>query len=72
VKELLTDKFPAEKSEQLARLFSEGAWTHDYPITYEAAKQLGFPVRSEMPTEILQLMRLFPQPASQAAARLSQ
>jgi Serine dehydrogenase proteinase len=38
VAELLSDKLPAEKGEQLSRLLSEGTWTHDHPITFDKAK----------------------------------
>src|SRR5713226_2250862 len=38
VRELLADKCPPEKADELARLLSEGTWTHDYAITYETAK----------------------------------
>jgi len=38
VQELLSSKCPPEKAEELARLLSEGTWTHDHPITYETAK----------------------------------
>ncbi|GIX46988.1 MAG: hypothetical protein KatS3mg131_1199 [Candidatus Tectimicrobiota bacterium] len=62
VRELLGDRYPEEKAEQLARLLSEGTWTHDYPITFTMAQQLGLPVSADMPKEVLQLMRLFPQP----------
>ena len=37
-------------------------WTHDYAITAEEAKSLGLPVTTEMPPEVYELMRLFPQP----------
>src|SRR5713101_9920090 len=37
VRELLADKCPPEKADELARLLSEGTWTHDYAITYETA-----------------------------------
>ncbi len=62
VRELLAEKFPAEKAEELARLLTSGTWTHDYPITYERAVALGLPVRKEMPPEMLHLMELYPQP----------
>jgi ClpP class serine protease len=62
VHELLADKVPQDKAEELARLFSQGTWTHDHPITYETAKGFGLPVRSDIPTEILDLMALYPQP----------
>lgn len=62
VEELLTDQLGAEKAKSLAELLSEGTWTHDFAITYEAAKKLGLNVSDEMPSEILELMDLYPQP----------
>lgn len=62
VRELLTGKCPPEKAEPLARLLSEGTWTHDHPITFETAREFGLPVRSDMPAEFLDLMSLYPQP----------
>jgi len=62
VEELLTDQLGAEKAKALAELLSEGTWTHDFAITYEAAKKLGLNVSDEMPAEILELMDLYPQP----------
>ncbi|MBM4283964.1 MAG: hypothetical protein FJ128_01765 [Deltaproteobacteria bacterium] len=63
--ELIADKFPPAEAEGLARLLSEGTWTHDFPITFDAAKSLGLPVSSEMPKEIMELMSYFPQPVRQ-------
>lgn len=62
VKFLLGDKYPNEKAEELARMLTEGRWTHDYPITYEEAKNLGLPVTKDIPPELYQLMNLYPQP----------
>jgi ClpP class serine protease len=62
VRELLTGKAPPEKVEELARLLSEGTWTHDHPITFEMARNLGLPVRSDIPAEFMDLMSLYPQP----------
>ncbi len=62
VHELLRGKCPDGKAEELSRLLSEGTWTHDHPITYEAAKEYCLPVRCDMPAEILELMSLYPQP----------
>ncbi|MDY6821240.1 MAG: ATP-dependent Clp protease proteolytic subunit [Deferribacterota bacterium] len=59
---LLIDNFDEEKSRAIAKKMTEGLWTHDYPITYEEAKELGLNVTNEMPKKILELMRLFPQP----------
>lgn len=62
VREFLGDKTSREKSAELARLLSEGTWTHDHPITYDTAKNFGLPVRNDMPPELLDLMALYPQP----------
>jgi len=60
--ELLRNKCPEGKAEELSRLLSEGTWTHDHPITLEAAQSYCLPVSSAMPPEILELMNLYPQP----------
>lgn len=62
VLELLSDDMEREKAEELARLLSQGVWTHDHPISFEEARALGLPVRSNMPQEIMQLLSLYPQP----------
>lgn len=62
VRELLAEKFPADKAAELAKLLTSGTWTHDYPITCERARQLGLPVSCNMPADILHLMQLYPQP----------
>jgi len=62
VRELLEGKCPEGKAEELARLLSEGTWTHDHPITYEDAKSFGLCVSDQMPSEVMELMNLYPQP----------
>jgi len=62
VKSLLEGKYPTEKAEALARILTEGRWTHDYPITYEEAMKLGLHVTKGIPPELYQLMSLYPQP----------
>lgn len=62
VRELLTRTLPPDKAGELAGRLSTGTWTHDYPIRFEEAQRLGFNVRSDMPSEFLQLMSLYPQP----------
>ncbi len=59
---LLSDKYPSPKAEELADLLTRGEWTHDYPITCQAAREMGLPVNANMPEEILRLMDLYPQP----------
>ncbi len=68
VREFLADTMAPEKADELARLMSEGTWTHDHPISFKQAKQLGLPVTSDVPKEVLELMEFFPQPVRQQSA----
>jgi len=65
VRELLRKNYEPAKADELARLLSEGTWTHDHPITYDDARALGLHVNGEMPKEVYQIMTLFPQPVRQ-------
>ncbi|NOX96899.1 MAG: hypothetical protein GXO98_02330 [Nitrospirae bacterium] len=60
--ELLADKMPEDKVKETARMLSSGKWTHDYPITVNAARSLGLNVLTEMPEEYYHLMNLYAQP----------
>ena len=62
VTELLAEKYPGGKAEEIAKLMTTGTWTHDYPITCERARELGLPVHSDMPENMLRLMQLYSQP----------
>jgi ClpP class serine protease len=46
----------------VARMLSEGRWTHDFPIDVDHARSLGLPVSTDLPDEVRLLMRLYPQP----------
>ena len=58
---VLKDKMGEEKAKEVARILTEGRWTHDYPITVEKAKELGLPVVTDVPPEVYELMELYPQ-----------
>ena len=60
---LMANNMPQERAEKIATALSCGQWTHDYPITFEEAEELGLPVSSGLPNEIYQLMDLYPQAA---------
>src|SRR6267143_427469 len=62
VAELLAARDPGEKAQEIAKLMTSGTWTHDDPITCERARELGLPVNSNMPENVLRLMELYPQP----------
>jgi ClpP class serine protease len=59
-RELLDRRLPADQAEALAEKISAGTWTHDYPISASEAKELGLPVSTDMPNDVLQLMALPP------------
>lgn len=65
VADLLTKRMPRKKAEELAVALSEGRWTHDFPITVQAAQQMGFPVTTNMPRLVYELMDLYPQANTQ-------
>jgi ClpP class serine protease len=60
--ELLTPQMEQAKAEQLAEQLAGGHWTHDYALTAEEASKLGLPIKVGIPREILDLMKLYPQP----------
>ena len=62
VRELLKDHMTPERAEELTKTLTSGRWTHDYAITADEALELGLPVRTDMPPEILDLLSLYPQP----------
>ena len=62
VKNLIVDKMSEQEAELVANYLTKGRRTHDYPITCEELRGLGLTVRCNLPTEIYQLMELYPQP----------
>jgi len=58
---ILLKRLPIEKAAELAAILSEGRWTHDFPITVEAARELGLSVSTDMPRTVYELMDLYPQ-----------
>lgn len=62
---LLKDKMDEEKAREVAKILTEGRWTHDYPLTVEELRQLGLKVSTDVPEEVYELMELYPQPMMQ-------
>jgi ClpP class serine protease len=65
---LLRRRLPADRADALADKLASGTWTHDYPIFAATAKELGLAVNTEMPKEVLELMKLYPQPVRAGGA----
>jgi ClpP class serine protease len=64
--ELLTPRLDQATAEKLASQLAGGYWTHDYALTANEARAIGLPVKVGMPQEILELMKLYPQPVERA------
>src|SRR5258708_5539111 len=62
VVQVLLKHMPQKQAILVATVLSEGRWTHDFPITVQAARELGLKVSTEIPPLVYDLMTLFPQP----------
>ena len=65
--ELLTPRMERSSAEALAEKLAGGHWTHDYALTASEAAAIGLPVKVGMPLDIIELMRLYPQPVQSSA-----
>jgi len=61
VRDLLNDRMPDEQAASLAHTLAGGTWTHDYPISVTEARELGLAVSTDLPSEVFELMGLYPQ-----------
>ncbi len=61
---LLSSHMDRDQAESVAEQLSSGQWTHDYPISAEQARDMGLPVSTDMPQQVMDLMRLYPQPTN--------
>ena len=68
VTELLESHSDPQRARDLARLLSQGTWTHDRPLMGTELEQLGLPVRVGVPAEERTLMDLYPQPRGRESA----
>ena len=63
VLELIEGNVAAQDAEALADKLTQGAvWTHDHPIGFDQARELGLNVSQPIPQEVYDLMAFFPQP----------
>jgi len=61
VQRIVRERYSEEEAARLADTLTSGTWTHDYPITVQEAREMNLKVRTDVPTEIYQLMNLYPQ-----------
>ncbi len=59
-RELLTGTVSENAAISISEQLSSGRWTHDYPIAYGEAKEIGLNVSRDMPKDIMEMMSLFP------------
>jgi len=67
-RELLRAPMSDEEAGILADKLTSGRWTHDYPISAHEARDPGLEVSTDMPTEVLDLLALYPQPIGRRGA----
>ena len=65
--EIMTPRMEHDKAAALAKKLASGTWTHDYALTAAEATELGLPITVGMPSEFLELMKLYPAPVKQSA-----
>ncbi|MEA2621927.1 MAG: hypothetical protein QOH61_837 [Chloroflexota bacterium] len=63
VYELLSGRLPDERAKNIVQELVSGKYTHDFPVTVTQARALGFPVSTDMPAAVYDLMALYPQTA---------
>ena len=61
VTDLLLHHHSPDAAAKLAQALTEGRWTHDFPITVDAARGLGVLVSTDMPDMVYELMDLYSQ-----------
>ena len=61
----MTSRLDQSAAETIAEKLTGGYWTHDYALTATEAKLLGVPVKVGMPLEVMEFMKLYPQPIRQ-------
>ena len=59
---LLEGKMSKKDINGVCNSLTEGRWTHDYPLTVDNLRELKLNVEIGLPTEVYQLMNLYPQP----------
>lgn len=62
VEKILDTKMKKAESRKLSRALTSGQWTHDYPIDFDEAREIGMSVTEGVPEEVYHFMTLFPQP----------
>jgi ClpP class serine protease len=64
--ELMTPRLDQSAAEAIAENLAGGYWTHDYALTANEARALGLPVKVGMPLQVMEFMKLYPQPIRQS------
>ncbi|HUV72279.1 MAG TPA: hypothetical protein VMW25_04665 [Clostridia bacterium] len=57
---LLANEYPKKEIPKIVAVLTEGRATHDEPITFDEARDLGLRVNPDIPVAISELLRLYP------------
>ncbi|TNF45872.1 hypothetical protein EP232_05240 [bacterium] len=62
VERILEGRMKKAEVRKLSHSLTSGKWTHDYPIAFDEAREIGLSVTEGVPEEVFHFMTLFPQP----------
>jgi ClpP class serine protease len=62
VERILEGRMKKAESRKLSKALTSGQWTHDYPIAFDEALEIGLSVKMGVPEDVYHFMTLFPQP----------
>jgi len=62
VEKILDGRMKKPAARKLSRALTSGQWTHDYPISFDEAREIGLSVNEGVPEDVYHFMTLFPQP----------
>jgi ClpP class serine protease len=65
--ELLRPRLEESVAQAIAEKLAGGYWTHDYALTASEARALGLSVKVDMPLQVIEFMKLYPQPVPQSS-----
>lgn len=64
--ELMRPRLERAVAEDLAAKLAGDHWTRGYALTADEAAKIGLPVKVGMPIEVMELMKLYPQPVQRS------
>lgn len=61
VRSLLQGRLTSDEIDEVVAWLTTGRFTHDFPLSYETVESFGFAVVDEVPADVYDLLRMYPQ-----------